>query len=1304
MTTLARWLLIALLCLAPVATAAQDAPADPRARMEQAYARYEALRDAKPAEALPHLVTAVNLADQVHGYVHPTTLAWREALVKLYEDLDRPANATFVAKATAQRLEMDAAAKQYAALKDTDPAKALHHLETVVLLADPVLGVIHQGTLNARQALADLYRKLGRDGDAAAADKVTAPRTEVVREYQQFFDLRQDKPAEALPHLQRVAALVDGVFGHEHQMTLHVRQSLAELYRRLGRDGDAAGVEEGTRARTASRDAFGRYMALRDAKPAEALPHLQSVVDLADTVYGPVNPTTIQLRNTLAALHQRLKRYDTAEEVYKATLARVDGTGPQPHPELADTWDRLGFLYREQDRYPDAIAAFERALALAEQALGPDHPDVAWKLEFLAGFYQKNGDYPAAEKRFKRALAILEKVSGPDSVDLANPLNNLAALYHDRGRFAEAEPLYRRAIALYEKEHGPDHPDVAGGLNNLAATLNALGRYDEAETLYLRALDIREKALGPDHPDVATSLNSLAGLYWERGDFEAAEIRYKRALAILEKATGRDPMEVAGVLNNLALLIKQRCRFAEAEPLYLRALGIMEKYLGPDHPSLAVARANLATLHQALDRRESAERLLRQSLESRRKVLRPDHPDIAVSLQNLGTLLMNEGKLGEAEQDLRRAQEIFAAAYGPDHPRVADVLNNLAGLHDLQDQHDSAEKLYRQSLALRERLFGDNHPLVEVGLENLASHYVDAADVKDALPVIRRATDAARARLLRATAHKTTGHRCERNDAFYGLRLHLRILAEAIGAGLMEGPVGRAEGFQVAQLIAGGSAAQAVARMAARFAAGGDALAELVRNRQNAGDAWQKTDLALTEALAQPPAQRDAAREDDLRRGLSALDREIAFADRELAVKFPAYRALANPEPLTLDQARALLGPDEALMVVIPDQARTYAFMVRHDRSLMAVTTLGAEDLDDVVREMRDTLDPTGVVTVDDIRPFDVETAHELYDTLFGAFADMLTGVRHLFVVPDGGLRSLPLGVLVTDKPQGPVDDFDAYRRVPWLARKYALTVLPSVASLRSLRLFAGRARASRPFTGIGDPAFGGRPGAARGLKAAKLFTARGLADTRAVAALPRLPDTADELRAIAQALGAGDQALVLGTRATETAIKAMDLSDSRVVAFATHGLMAGDFEDLGEPALALTPPDRASAEDDGLLTAGEAARLKLNADWVVLSACNTAADDGTPGADGLSGLARAFFHAGARALLVSHWPVNSEAASRLTSRAFAIAAAEPGIGRSEAFTRSMLELMDDDKKPYFAHPMFWAPFSVIGEGGTYRP
>jgi len=173
-----------------------------------------------------------------------------------------------------------------------------------------------------------------------------------------------------------------------------------------------------------------------------------------------------------------------------------------------------------------------------------------------------------------------------------------------------------------------------------------------------------------------------------------------------------------------------------------------------------------------------------------------------------------------------------------------------------------------------------------------------------------------------------------------------------------------------------------------------------------------------------------------------------------------------------------------------------------------------------------------------------------------------------------------------------------------------------------------------------------------------------------------------------------------LAQKGDVAALKRTPLADYGIVYFATHGLVAGDVKGLAEPSLVLSIPKQPTEFDDGLLTASEVAQLKLNADWVVLSACNTIAGD-KPGAEALSGLARSFFYAGARALLVSHWAVNSEAATRLSISTFDRLKSDPKLGRAEALRQAMLAYLNDASSPRNAYPAFWGPFALIGEGAA---
>ena len=360
--------------------------------------------------------------------------------------------------------------------------------------------------------------------------------------------------------------------------------------------------------------------------------------------------------------------------------------------------------------------------------------------------------------------------------------------------------------------------------------------------------------------------------------------------------------------------------------------------------------------------------------------------------------------------------------------------------------------------------------------------------------------------------------------------------------------------------------------------------------------------------------------------------------------------------------------------------------------------------------------------------PFDLQVAHDLYEGLFGPFKDMI-GDKQLLIVPSGALASLPFQVLVTEKPAAAFPADGSYAGVPWLGARHATSVLPSVTSLKALREHAKVSTAGKPYLGLGNPLLtgpsgsdqtasrkqscpAGSPGLATKVAAraglggdAGKPLRGGLADLALLRRQQPLPETADELCEVGRSLAASSSDILLGGKATERTVKSLSASGAlagyRVLHFATHGLLpqetASIAAGLTEAALLLTPPDAASDEDDGLLTASEVTLLKLNADWVIMSACNTGGGDKS--GEALSGLARAFFYAGARALLVSHWYVDSASAVALTTKTFDEMKRDPKLGRAEALRRSMQALIASGGR--FAHPANWAPFVVVGEGAA---
>jgi CHAT domain-containing protein len=462
-----------------------------------------------------------------------------------------------------------------------------------------------------------------------------------------------------------------------------------------------------------------------------------------------------------------------------------------------------------------------------------------------------------------------------------------------------------------------------------------------------------------------------------------------------------------------------------------------------------------------------------------------------------------------------------------------------------------------------------------------------------------------------------------------------------------------------------------------------------------------------TDAYKTLPAEQKKALQEQLRalREQFASQQETTTQARQtletqraaISARFPAYADLVTPPTASADALRALLAPDEALLQITSLDDATLVWLIGGSGNTgFAVIPVGAQQLAVRVATLRAALD-LGSAPAAHPPALPVAGLHALYDELLGPLAPQLANVKSLIVATDGPLAALPLATLITDAPAA-ADGSPA-----WLVRSMAVTQLPSASGLLALRRGARHEPAPMPLIGFGDPLFDLHPAAKPVAASSKAPHLLGQALKRDAGAysmeqgfsyrnMPPLPDTRAELTAIASELGADPQTdLVLGAAATRRAVLAAPLADRRVVAFATHGLMPGELPGISKPALAMAAD--AEPGQSPLLELDDVLELHLNADWVLLSACNSAAAES--GGEAMSGLVRGFFFAGARSVLATHWAVESTSAAALTTATFA----GPGLTRAQALRQAQLAMLDGSLgNGRWRHPFYWAPYALFGD------
>jgi len=966
-----------------------------------------------------------------------------------------------------------------------------------------------------------------------------------------------------------------------------------------------------------------------------------------------------------------VKRIVVLIGVFSFALILVQSCGEAHSQDVISHWKKLVSQTRnlyQQEKYYQAEAAARKALEFAKKAFGNDSLESASSLDWLGAVYQALARYSEAEPLKERSLEIREQKLGKDHLLVASSLNKLALLYWAQASYSAAERLYGRSLKIRERKLGKDHPLVATCLNALGVVCQAQGRYSEAESLYRQSLEIRERKLGKDHLKVAISLHAMALLYCDQGRYSEAEPLRKRSLAILKKKLGKDHSRVAISLNALAELYRAQGRHSEAVPLQKRSLKLKERKLGEDHPAVANSLNNLALLYRSQGRYSEAAPLYKRCLVIYEKKLGKGHPGLTNAVNNLAEIYLDQGNLALAEpliaksgfQATRGRLELLksnyrlavnhyvdAVAFAQTSGNFQWLLTSYTGLGTAYEglgQYEKAREYYSKGVELVEKV-----------RSSLPKNQRETFFEVKAGGFYRTAPFEGLARVLMKLNHYPDAWRTSEHTK-------ARVFAEALSK-----------------------------RMEGRVL---DVPPEVL-----------KRDNELTDRLASLNKNRQAAHARGQYDLIPVLDRQVKELEEQLKAhigtlrkRYPIYAAAKYPEPIEIEQT-ALDGNEWVLSYDVTDSG-VIIYLTKGKNLVKGLfKQIPRKELDGLVRKFRE---PVEIGPGDSIRKkltsFDFATGKKLADILL---REILTDLREgdpLTIVPDDSLGVIPFEMLVLNEG-GKVK---TNKKIPYvsgaefLGDRNPISYYQSITALTLGRTFAKRKKTGTKNLVMCDPVFD-----AEDPRLKQMAKKRGKTMPDALAAklmsikneigltFPRLALT----RQLGESIKKLDPAHTedySGMEAVKPVLFEKTLDRYRTMVFATHGYFGKDLPGIQEPVLVLTLVGQSKGVD-GFLRMSEVMGLKMNADIVALTACQTGLGRRISG-EGTMGMGRAFQYAGARSVLMSLWSVAESSSVKLVGSFFKNL--REGKNKLEALHMARKEIRSQG----YDHPFFWAPFILVGE------
>ena len=959
-------------------------------------------------------------------------------------------------------------------------------------------------------------------------------------------------------------------------------------------------------------------------------------------------------------------------------------------PVLANLMATCAIIDLYNADYKSAVKHQEKVIDIQKKYYPEDSVLFIMPYNFLGRAYMKSEQYDKALDSLNKALVICNKAPGDNLILKASTLNFLGLVYNKLANYDKAINLFNEVLELRLKHFGNDNPIIASSYNNIADTYTLKGNYDKAISFYKKTIGIHEKSSSINNNDLALTYSNIAMVYQQLFMYKEAMEYYDKSLYINMKLYGEDHISVATIYNNMAAVYDLEGNGLKANEYYRKALKIYESTLGKKSAYVATTTGNIGVLYEKSYEYDNAIEYFLQALDIYINLYGDEHPDVAYTYTSLANVYVNKKDYIKAFEYFDKAEKVLQSTLGDNHPKTANLYNFMAMGFEQQKKYSDAIKMYQK--AIESAINMDNYLLQVTVYSNIGDLYKSTGQYKEALENYDKAISS-----LDKLRNYTNKEKDQLNQQKSLKVIYNNPIECALKLNDIELAFNYTERAKAKLLI------QSISTKNASYSSGIDKDdLDKLNHYEFIYDKAYNDYMTLLSLNNTEEKRYNDSKLDKLKYNFVKAQDDLIEYRNKMAKKYPAYSKFRYPDSITYTRLAELFKKDKynntALIEYFIGDQDIYVFVITKDNIKVKSLDITSSELNKLVKSYIKPFQSVKYASntekfIELLEQYDIQKANKLYKCLLEPVIDVIKNkdgtLKDLIIVPDGCLYFLPFETLITTMKSDLTKDenitFSKYKDVNFLLKETAITYLPASSMFdlyfkdinndmpeKDLVIFS-----NPDFSYLSKPSDNNQSGTNRSFSFDQL---------------PFAQQEGDKIKLIKK-----DADLYSGKDATENKFKEI-AGKYKNYHFATHGIVNNHDPYLSAIILA----DNADSENnDGILYAYELPGIILNADMVVLSACDTGLGKVESG-EGLFGLSRSFLVAGAKNLVISLWSVNDKSTSELMANFYKDRVSLPP---NKALQQAKIKLFNQTSEQHsdlnnisFSHPYFWAPFIILGE------